>query len=90
MGTILGKDEPAIQKTYDLARTFILMTSAQNVYPYRSDFAGKPGRTAYCLDLHIRRELPKNIDKNALRILRLVGYGPEIYITSPTLAVWSG
>ena len=38
----------------------------------------------------IRRELPKNIDAKALRILRLVGYGPEIYITPPALPMLSG
>ena len=38
----------------------------------------------------IRRELPKNICTKALRILHLVGYSAELYVTSPQPPLFDG
>lgn len=170
---VIGRDEPAIRKVYDLARTFILITSAPDIpaveilrdykdqYKVEQRFGflkdpyyvgpvllKKENRIkglhhvllltllVYCLferrvrlnlkaedepfhvadsyktftptgstllesldELHIawvftpgqiRRELPKNISAKALRILRLVGYGAEIYVTPPVPPAYDG
>lgn len=170
---VVGRDETAIQKIYDLARTFILITSAPDIpaveilrdykdqykveqrFGFLKDpyyvgplFLKKENRIKglhhallltlliYCLferrvrlnlkaenepfhvagsyktftptgvtllenldELHIawfftpgqvHRELPKNIDANALRILRLVGYDINIYVTPPMPPAFDG
>lgn len=170
---ISGRNEIVIQKNYDLARTFILITSAPEIpaveilrdykdqykveqrFGFLKDpyyvgplFLKKENRIKglhhvllltlliYCLferrarlnlkaenepflvagsyktftptgmtllenldELHIawiftsdqvHRELPKNIDTKALRILRLVGYDVNIYVTPPTPPAFDG
>lgn len=173
VGKVIGRNEAAIQNIYNLARTFILITSAPEIpaieilrdykdqykveqrFGFLKDpyyvgpvFLKKENRIkglhhvllltllVYCLferrvrlnlkkegqpfhvadsyktytptgvtllenldELHIawvftpgqiRRELPKNISDKALRILRLVGYDAEIYVTPPTPPAYDG